>query len=241
MLSEPENKPIGEDEGKRNGSPELKRSQKIAVAVLAVFALFVIVLWTIQFKKGLTQPFVYKGGETSNTAANETCAGPDCPETIARQKAADTDHDGLNDYDELYIYRTSPYLPDSDSDGIADGIEVKNSTDPNCPEGKKCNQDALTANQNQTAAQDQSSSAENQTAGDTSGQDFLSQLQAAQQQSANTGTGQGENSGQTLPTGEIDAKSLRQLLLDNGMQKSVLDQISDEQLMQSFEEVMSQQ
>jgi len=241
MLSDSENRPIGEDEGKRNGSPELKRSQKIAVAVLAVFALFVIVLWTIQFKKGLTQPFVYKGEETSNTAANETCAGPDCPETIAAQKAKDTDRDGLNDYDELYTYRTSPYLPDSDSDSISDGTEVKNSTDPNCPEGKKCNQDALTANQTQAATKSQSTDTSTQTTGNTSGQDLLNQLQAVQQQGTDTGTGQGTNSGQTLPTGEIDAKSLRQLLLDNGMDKKMLDQISDEQLMQSFGEVMSQQ
>lgn len=52
--------------------------------------------------------------------------------------AKDTDEDGLNDYDELYIYNTSPYLEDSDSDGISDKDEVESGKDPNCPGQKDC-------------------------------------------------------------------------------------------------------
>jgi len=59
-------------------------------------------------------------------------------ERIAALKKADTDGDTLNDYDELYIFRTSPFLPDSDSDGLDDGIEVAQSSDPNCPKGSTC-------------------------------------------------------------------------------------------------------
>lgn len=50
----------------------------------------------------------------------------------------DTDKDGLSDFDELYLYKTSPYLEDSDSDGILDAEEIKQGKDPNCPEGKDC-------------------------------------------------------------------------------------------------------
>src|SRR5258708_2817826 len=53
-------------------------------------------------------------------------------------KSKDTDGDGLSDYDEVYVYHTSPYLKDSDSDGIDDKTELKRGTDPNCPEGKQC-------------------------------------------------------------------------------------------------------
>ena len=55
-----------------------------------------------------------------------------------KSKITDTDNDGLFDWDELNKYNTSPYLNDSDSDGIDDGIEVKNSTDPNCAQGRDC-------------------------------------------------------------------------------------------------------
>lgn len=50
----------------------------------------------------------------------------------------DTDNDGLVDYLETNKYKTSPYLPDSDGDGITDGNEVTQGTDPNCPEGQIC-------------------------------------------------------------------------------------------------------
>ncbi len=59
-------------------------------------------------------------------------------ERIEALKTKDTDHDGISDYDELYIYRTSPFLEDSDSDGIPDLVEIQNGTDPNCPQGKTC-------------------------------------------------------------------------------------------------------
>jgi len=53
-------------------------------------------------------------------------------------KTKDTDQDGLTDYDEIYLYGTSPYIQDSDSDGLADAVEVKAGSDPNCSEGEQC-------------------------------------------------------------------------------------------------------
>ena len=44
----------------------------------------------------------------------------------------------MNDYVELYNSRTSPYLRDSDSDGIDDKAEIDQGTDPNCPKGQDC-------------------------------------------------------------------------------------------------------
>ena len=59
-------------------------------------------------------------------------------ERIAGMKSKDTDTDGLNDYEESYVYRTSPYLSDSDSDGLDDRAELQAGEDPNCPKGKEC-------------------------------------------------------------------------------------------------------
>ena len=44
----------------------------------------------------------------------------------------DTDNDGLSDYDERYIYGTSPYLVDTDSDGISDYDEIAAGQEPLC-------------------------------------------------------------------------------------------------------------
>ncbi len=66
------------------------------------------------------------------------------PTVDQNAQTKDTDGDGISDTDELFRYGTSPYLKDSDSDGIPDGVETKNGTNPNCPEGKTCQpQDGL--------------------------------------------------------------------------------------------------
>ena len=57
---------------------------------------------------------------------------------IERQKQADTDEDTVNDYDEIYVFGTSPYLVDTDSDGIPDAQEIRLGKDPSCPEGEDC-------------------------------------------------------------------------------------------------------
>lgn len=43
---------------------------------------------------------------------------------------ADTDGDGLYDYEELKIYSTDPKNPNTDGDGVSDGDEVKRGTNP---------------------------------------------------------------------------------------------------------------
>jgi len=43
----------------------------------------------------------------------------------------DTDNDGLNDEDELYVSITNPYDTDTDNDGVDDDTEVTAGTDPN--------------------------------------------------------------------------------------------------------------
>lgn len=50
----------------------------------------------------------------------------------------DTDGDGITDLDEANTFHTSPYLTDSDSDGVQDGDEVRVGSDPNCPPDKDC-------------------------------------------------------------------------------------------------------
>lgn len=44
---------------------------------------------------------------------------------------ADTDGDGLSDYDEVKVYKTNPLKPDTDGDGNTDGAEVKKGYNPN--------------------------------------------------------------------------------------------------------------
>ncbi len=53
-----------------------------------------------------------------------------CLNAQAQSTALDSDNDGLNDYEEQYIYHTDPLKADTDSDGYKDGEEVKNGYSP---------------------------------------------------------------------------------------------------------------
>lgn len=70
-----------------------------------------------------------------NAAANKQSEDA---EQILADQSRDDDGDGLNNFEETAQYGTSPYLVDSDSDGLSDADEIANGTDPTCPEGEAC-------------------------------------------------------------------------------------------------------
>lgn len=108
--------------------------QWIAGGIL-FFGLAAIVLGFLQFRYHLTSYFIQ--GDSQISLDRSTINNPDDPDLLGlRQK--DTDLDGLSDYDELYIYGSSPYLKDSDSDGVSDPDEIAAGTDPSCKTGEDC-------------------------------------------------------------------------------------------------------
>jgi len=152
---------------------------------------------------------------------------------IEALKSKDTDGDGLSDYDEIYVYHTSPYIKDSDSDGIPDGVEVANGTDPNCPQGQDCGVPAP-VNDSQTAASDQA------TPDITNIDDLMNAYQTnASLPSANDNTAPSSLSPDlttdTIPSaGVSDAAQIRALLKDQGLSDNVLNSIDDKTLVQMY-------
>lgn len=208
--------PLNSQEARPNFWQSLDRSQKIALIVLAVFVLFLIIVWSVQFKRSLTEPFAYKGdvkqGDSAITASS----------SAADLKNKDTDGDGLSDWDELNVYKTSPYLEDSDSDGIKDLAEIKAGTDPNCPAGKNCE-----------IPVEATESANNKAT--TSLPNGLAELLSEQLKTASLESGQNsEDQLNKLLSGELDASALRKMLLGAGMDQAVLNQLSDDQLVDNY-------
>ena len=109
------------------------KQQKIGLSVLLFFTVLIIAMWYWQLQKNIVYPLY--GGIDPKELAKQTATQA----VAVDDKTKDTDKDGLTDYLEINVYHTSPYLADTDGDGIPDGTEVKNGTDPNCPEGKVCN------------------------------------------------------------------------------------------------------
>ncbi len=115
----------------------LSTEQKIAFALLMFLGIGGILFGFQSFGANLSRPIqlqiaeYYTGKEYLSTDERET-------KEREEAKNKDTDKDGISDYDELYIYKTSPYLTDSDSDGFDDKAEVFSGNDPNCPTGRDC-------------------------------------------------------------------------------------------------------
>lgn len=107
---------------------------KVIVGFLIIIGLITITFGFWQLNNYLKTPFIIN----YQTSALELRAKLAQIKSTAVSRFTDTDHDSLTDYDEINIYKTSPYLEDSDSDGIKDGEEVLKGENPNCPQGQKC-------------------------------------------------------------------------------------------------------
>jgi hypothetical protein len=124
----------------------------------------------------------------------------------------DTDGDTLSDFQEQYVLGTSAYLADSDSDGLTDAEEANSGTNPNCAEGTACGQVR------------------------TGG---TGTVPSAAQAFADINPEAAAAAEDVIPRtadGSVDVEALRQMLLDNGVPQDVLDQASDEDLVQMAQE-----
>ncbi|MGI6373954.1 MAG: hypothetical protein ACOX0C_01320 [Patescibacteria group bacterium] len=111
----------------KNNPEDFSRRQKTALILLTFFSLLILSIWLVQISEGIKGPFKLPRREGATTITEETDL-----------HNRDTDGDGLSDYDEIYVYGTSPYLEDTDGDGISDYDEIMAGTDPLCPEGENC-------------------------------------------------------------------------------------------------------
>lgn len=107
---------------------DLTKQQKIALVGLIFLTILIIITGFFQFKLALYGPFKKLASLKESSGISESL----------NLKNNDTDKDGLNDYDEIYTYKTSPFLEDTDGDGIFDKQELDQGKDPLCPEGQTC-------------------------------------------------------------------------------------------------------
>jgi len=116
---------------------ELSGDQRFSLSVFGICGILTLVLSFAYLHAGLTSPFLVPKSTLELSQEVFKRHEENARELeILQQK--DTDQDGLSDYAEIYIYKTSAYLPDTDSDGIPDAIEIAQGTNPNCPEGTNC-------------------------------------------------------------------------------------------------------
>lgn len=180
----------------------LSKEQKIGFILLLAFAFLSIGLGIIQIRNTMYGRFALNNQISGNLK--------DQVNTIDALRFRDTDKDSLTDFDELYVYNTSPYLTDTDSDGILDNEEVKNGSNPNCAEGKDC-----------SFTVDTSAELVNATSTDAS-------LMVPPDQPA-------VDLGQAIQ----DPVQIRKMLIGAGVSQDVVNKVSDADLMKMVSEIMS--
>ncbi len=109
-----------------SSSPGLSKEQKVGFILLLIFAVISVSLGILQIRNTLYGPFALN--------KRVPVSVKDEVNSIDALRYRDTDNDGLNDFDELYVYGTSPYLFDTFSYGMSDKEVVAKSL-PLCPKG----------------------------------------------------------------------------------------------------------
>lgn len=118
------------EDGEKPIQTGLSKEQKIGFVLLLAFGILSIGLGILQIRNNMYSHFALNNSIPTGIK--------DQVDTVDALRFRDTDKDGLSDFDELYVYGTSPYLADTDSDGIPDGQEVKFGKNPLCVEGQNC-------------------------------------------------------------------------------------------------------
>jgi hypothetical protein len=186
---------------------------KVAFTLLIFIGLLGAIFGLSSFSATLSRPFQIQ--LASYTGEKFLTLGEQEAAEIAKQKTSDSDNDGLTDYDELNIYRTSPYLADSDSDGFDDKQEIFSNHDPNCPEGKNCSS-TYTLGEAESAGSNETS-------------DFLSSVFGIDAERLKD---QSLESAEDVEAffSQMSSEEVRDLLISQGVPKETVDALTDEQI-----------
>ena len=192
------------------------KEEKLALIFLIVAGIGGLFFGVKYLGKNLEAPFVVvsKGGEYLTSDKKKEA------EALAMQ-SRDTDGDTLNDYDEIYVYKTSAYLADSDSDGFTDASELTSGNDPNCPTGKECGGAPV------EVAAGTGVTAEPPTFDFGAAQGLLDNT------TPDTSVPQEE-------MGTLTASQLREMLLKNGADAAAIAKISDDDLLKMYADVLQE-
>lgn len=190
------------------------KHERLALGAVILGGIMALIFGFAYVGKSVNDPLRLKPRTFKTADEQET-------EKQAVLRTKDTDHDGLVDYDELYVYRTSPYLADSDSDGYDDKKEIESGNDPSCPATQDCGRGS-------TATIITNPEGTNTRA--TQPTDIVSPLD------------QGFFSPPSASAGTLNlsAAQIRQLLVDSGIPKEQVDALDDQTVTDLYQQTFAQ-
>lgn len=210
---------------KKNNNNLDDRSKKLVVLGLSIFSLAAIFFGFWKINDSIYSPFYlgeeFEKEEVVSKTNSASCTGLYCV-SESESKDKDSDKDGLSDWEEVNMYLTSPYIEDTDGDGIDDGDEIVNSTDPNCPEGRDCESTLIDYY------------------GENSLNRSLDEMQLIEENIYSELEVKNDEALENILSGGLDTDTLRELLISGGLEKDVVDAFSDQELLDLYTEVLQE-
>ncbi len=235
----------------------LEEKRNYFLVALVLLSIIFVDLFFWQMKRQVHKPLT----DTDERLALMYADGQEEPneeEIIYALHSADSDSDGVSDYDEIYVHSTSAYIADSDSDGKSDAQEIKLGEDPNCPKDTDCAQyapDPVVANtaaptlfESETAvALRQALAASGVSQEDLSlfTDQELMQLYTSAVSDTQTNTGESNAASKSLDPEQLlyfeqlGPTEIRDLLIKAGVDEELIDTIPDDRLTELYLETLS--
>lgn len=218
----------------------LAKGQRISAGILGICGLIAFVFSVQRIRAGILDPFTVSQA-TIQSAKKAVDAIDPGKRLEAEAKRRDTDGDGISDWDEERMFGTSPYLRDTDGDALADNVEIASGGNPNCPSSKVCAAPKLDVSSLVSSSSYPFFGGDLTT--ENTGNTLLADFQRGMNQTRSDIVKTTNASSTYLePTLVRDAREIRKVLKESGqVEASVLDQISDEQLLQLYDQAIAQQ
>ncbi len=213
---------------------QLNTEKKFAIIALVIGAGFIFVFSALRVRQGIYSPFL---ASIEDFEKNRELIQDPIAEYEALQKRTDTDGDGLSDWAEENIYKTSPYLWSTAGDDIPDNVKIALGENPLCKSGESCDIGAMKFNLPTTTlptdfanSQDPSSRLNDVLLGTSPGSSNY-------QDTASEYGIDIESMKQQIPK---DPATLRSVILQTGkITQEELDKISDDDLMKLMNDAMA--
>ncbi|MBU2566441.1 hypothetical protein KKG46_02680 [Patescibacteria group bacterium] len=208
---------------------KLQKNKKAALIAFTIGAIFVIFFTFSRIQEAIYSPFLTNIDEIKQ---NRELLKDPIAEQEAIDKRTDTDGDSLSDWSEENIYKTSPYLWSTAGDDVPDNVKIAMGINPLCKAGDDCTAQSLNYDLPTTTLPFVDLQGT-----DVSGEinNYVMNSPSMQEYRAEAGDQAVDYSGvNNIPR---DPVVLRKALLDSGkVTQEDLDKISDEQLLQLFDD-----
>lgn len=233
---------------------KMDKNRKISLVFLSLFSVTIIVFFFLSFNNALRSPFetyLIRSSEPDRTFCIDGYCFPEGIlegdfsglDTTTRKpenldlKLIDTDGDGISDWDELFIYGTSPYLADTSGDGISDYDAIfVHGIDPLCPRGEDCYGESHQYDIERETNLLDSGDFLNQGMSDFSF--LLESLVDIDDELLEELLGD-DDIPENLRPDQVKPDDLRKMLLENGLSQEEVDRFSDEDLINLYREAFS--